>query len=230
MIITVTNQKGGSGKTSTALLIALTLAARGRKVLAVDTDPQGGLTALLTGAPPGRGLFDILMGEAAEPLRIDRGGLAIDLLPADYRLDKIFATVSPYEFEKHFNKTNYDDIVMDTPPTVQGISRAASMIADRLIIPADVSVPAIPATLYTLQALGEIKKTGLVYLIGRAPEDRNGFTADTARAFIGDLGGAFGGTIPKGITVQKVIANRQTKWTPARIEKRLKPILQDMQL
>jgi chromosome partitioning protein len=230
--ICITNQKGGSGKTSTAVLTALTLTAQGRRVLTVDCDPQGGLTAfLLNDEKDRRGLFDLLMGEQVAPIPINRGGLVFDILPADYRLDKIYASIGPFEMEKPFTNFNYDYIIFDTPPTVQGITRAAAIISDKIIIPADISQATIRPTLYTLSALKEIKKKGTVYIIGKAPDKtRHGYTADTQRLFIEQLGPAYGGTIQKGITVQKIIADRNGKWTPARIEKILKPILGAVQL
>lgn len=228
--ICVTNQKGGSGKTTTAVLLALSLAGTGRRVLTVDCDPQGGLTAFLVPDDNDRrGLFDLIVGEQVDPVTVNRGGITFDLLPADYRLDKIYASMSPYELEKHFN-SGYDFIIFDTPPTVQGITRAAAMVSDLIIIPADISRATIKPTLYTLTALQEIKKTGRVYLIGKDPDGRQGFTADTARDFIGHLGRAYGGTIPKSVTVQKIAADGARKWTAARIEKTLKPILQAVQV
>jgi len=230
--IAVINQKGGSGKTSTAVLLTLSLSAQGRRVLVIDCDPQGGLTAFLVNdGKERRGLFDLILGEQADPVRIDRGGLVFDLLAADYRLDKIYASMGPYDLEKHFDKLDYDFIIFDTPPTCGGITRAAAMIADTVIIPADISQATIKPTLYTLSALKEIKKTGKVYIIGKNPDaDRRGFIADTTREFIKALGASYGGTIPRGVTIQKIIADKNGRWTPARIEKKLIPILQGVKL
>ena len=231
--ISVINQKGGCGKTSTAVLLALTLTAQGRRVLVVDSDPQGGLTSfLIDDDKDRRGLFDTLIGGAVQVVTVDRGGLVFDVLPADYRLDKIYATMGPYDMEKHFSKIkDYDFIVFDTPPTVQGITRAAAFISDKIIIPADISRATIKPTLYTLQALRDMKQAGKVYLIGKNPDEtQHGFLADTAREFIHQLGTAYGGTIQKGVKAQKVVADKTIKWTPARIEKTLKPILQEIEL
>jgi len=140
--ISICNQKGGSGKTSTAVLLTLALAGAGRKVLAVDTDPQGGLTSLLDpdgGEERRGGIFELLMGEAPSPVHVDRGGIRFDFLPADYRLDKVYSSVSPFSLRDRFKNGEYDFIVFDTPPTVQGISRAAALASDKIIIPTDVS-------------------------------------------------------------------------------------------
>lgn len=229
MIITITNQKGGSCKTSTSILISLALAARGGRVLVVDTDPQRGLSSYLVPDYKGPGTFELIIRTPAPPVQVNRGGLQLDLYPADHRLDKVFASCGPYDLEQHFKKTKFDYIVIDTPPTVQGITRAAAFIANRVIIPADISPGTIAPTLYTLEALRDMKKAGKVYLIGREPEkDAHGFQADTAREFIAALDGYYGGTLPRSVAMQKAVAGGT--WTRARIAKILTPILDTVEL
>ncbi len=231
MKICITNQKGGSGKTSTAVLLTMALAGAGRKVLVVDTDPQGGLTSFL--APDGDrpGIYDLIMGDQVDPVQVDRGGIVFDLIAADYRLDKIYSTLGPYELRDKFKNGGYDFTVFDTPPTVQGISRAAALASDKIIVPADISRATVKPTLYTLQALKEIKKSGRVYIIGKNPDGiGRGFIAETMLEFIKDLGSAYAGTIPKSVTMQKIVADTGKSWSPARIERYLQPILEAVQL
>ena len=225
-IITISNQKGGAGKTSTTILITLGLAATGKKVLVVDCDPQAGLTSfLLPNHNDLKGIFDMLVGENISPIAIDRCGITFDLLPSDHRLDKVYATMSPYELAQ-FKKQPYDYVVFDTPPTVQGITRAASMIADQIIIPADISRATIKPTLYTIEALKEIKKKGKVLLIGKEPEEATkGFIAETARAFIKALGSSYAGTIQKSVMMQKAVSDTTMTWTEAKKDKILNPVL-----
>jgi len=231
--ICITNQKGGSGKTSTAVLLTLALAGSRRRVLAVDSDPQAGLTSFFIpeGWTEKRGLYDLIMGDNPEPVHIDRGGIVFDLIPADYRLDKIYSTLAPFAIRDAFKCADYDMIIFDTPPTVQGISRAAAMASDRIIVPTDISRASIRPTIYTLTALKEIEKTGQVYLIGKDPgEDGRGFTAETARTFIEELGRNYAGTIPRSVSMQKIVSDTVRSWSPARIEKQLNPILEAVQI
>lgn len=203
--ICITNQKGGSGKTTLAALISLTLAMDGRDVLCIDGDPQGGLTALL-GADPGRGLYDALMGDDILPINV-RG---LRLLGADHRLDKIAYTLPPYEVQEVCGKYTAEYIVIDTPPTVQGISRAAATAADTIIIPADIAKTTIGPTLYTIDALAKIKKKGKVLLIGKEPKPENhGYTADLFTEFSNALKKDYGGTIPRTAGAQKAAAGLQ---------------------
>ena len=201
--ICVTNQKGGSGKTTLCALLAYTLAGEGKRVLCIDTDPQAGLTALM-GIDPGPGLFELLMGGG---VTIAQGKGGIDFIRGDHRLDKLAYSISPFQLETALEQFDHDFIIIDTPPTVQGITRAACIAADKIIIPADISKTTIGPTVYTLESLKEIKKTGRVILIGKAPgEFQTGFTVELWGEFMKTLGQSYLGSLPRSVTAQKAAA------------------------
>jgi len=203
--ICVTSQKGGCGKTTTAALIALTIAAEGKRVLCIDCDPQGGLTSLL-GAEPGPGVFELIIKTAAEPVQA-RG---VDLLRADHRLDKVAYSMTPRDIARVVNSFDHEYIIIDTPPTVQGISRAAAQAADMVIIPADIAITTIGPTLYTLEALDDIDRATRVLLIGKDPkEGTRGFYADLYREFHDRIKPRYAGTIPRTAGAQKAAAGLQ---------------------
>lgn len=221
MKIAIVNQKGGSGKSTTAALIALSQAAQGKKVLCIDTDPQGGLTSFLTGKEPDKdtpGLFDIITLEDPAPITITRDAVRLDLITADYRLDSVFASCDPFLFNRFSIFSNYDFVIFDTPPTVQGITRAACIIADKIIIPADISRGTIAPTLYTLDTLKNLSKTGAVYLIGYKETTKGGFQNDLSREFKERLGANFAGSIPRGATMPKAATDHATKWNYKKAE------------
>ncbi len=197
--IAVINLKGGSGKTTLAALLVKSLPGS----LAVDLDPQAGLSSLLCGEgnrpSSGPGVFDLIMGDEVKPLYVKD----FSILPADHRLDAIYGTVQPFMIESILKDLDYPYIIMDCPPTVQGITRSAALFADIILTPADISRPTMRATLYTVKALKEIKKRARVYLIGKDPEDRTGYTAELTRIFIDELGASFYGFIPKSIALVK---------------------------
>jgi chromosome partitioning protein len=85
MKISVINQKGGSGKTSFAVLLVMSLASKWKKILAVDNDPQGGLTSSFN-VKNDYGIFGILIGGDFRVKTVKRDSLTFDIIPADYRL------------------------------------------------------------------------------------------------------------------------------------------------
>lgn len=226
--ICVTNQKGGSGKTSLAVIMTMAIASKNYKVLAIDTDPQAGLTSFLDPAFDSRnGVYDLLIGDDFSIININRNGIKFDLIPADYRLDRIYASIDHLAFKRALKNFDYDYIVFDTPPTVQGISRAAAIISDMIFIPADMSRSTIKPTLYTIDALEEMEKKGKVILIGyKDPgKESKSFMAELSREFLEKLGERYLGTIPKNITIQKAVADLSYKWSEKNIEKILDPVL-----
>jgi len=226
--ICVINQKGGSGKTTFSILSCLALASIGKRVLAVDCDPQAGLTHYLSRNDDIRlGLFDIILGSKDyNIINFVRDSISFDFIPADHRLDKIYATMDPFSFETIFDELNYDYVVFDTPPTVQGISRAAAMASDNIFVPADISRGTILPTLYTLDSLKQIKKKGKVVFVGykEPKEESKSFISDISREFMERVKGSYAGTIPRNITMQKLISDDSLKWTQKKKEQLL-PIL-----
>jgi len=208
MIISIVNQKGGCGKTSMSVMAAIALAEVGR-VLCIDTDPQGGLTSFLAGNRDLKsGTYDLIIGKAPEVIEIDRHGVKVDLIGADYRLDMIYTTIDHFAIKRALKliEKDYDFIIFDTPPTVQGITKACAICADRVVTPADISLSTIKPTLYTIQVLSEMDKQANVYLIGKDPKDKHGYVSDLTRDFVEQLGTSFCGYIDKSATSQKIVA------------------------
>lgn len=154
MVITIAIQKGGTGKSTTAAVLAQAAAHDGRKVLAIDLDPQGNLSFALAADTSRPGSYDLLQGSAPAQL-IQRSGQGMDVIPANWNL----ATVTSGRGSARRLQTalkpvrkKYDYIIIDTPPTAGELQYNALQAADGLIIP-------LQADIYNLQSLYQITGT-----------------------------------------------------------------------
>lgn len=155
-IITVANQKGGTGKSTTAAALAQAAVNKGLRVLAVDLDPQGNLSYTLGAqTAPGTGnSYNLLMGTPADRL-IQATAQGMDVIPAGADLATITSgTGTAHRLRRALEpiKDNYDLIVIDTPPTAGELQYNALMAAEGLIIP-------LQADVYNLQSLYQITDT-----------------------------------------------------------------------
>jgi chromosome partitioning protein len=139
--IVVSNQRGGVAKTTTALTLARFLADHGRKVLLIDTDPQGSITPLL-GLKPTAHLYDFLirnyrfeecLTQAHE--RIDVLCGARDTTEAEHHI--LTQVYREFVFEKVFSpyEAQYDAILVDVPPSISLLQTCAMIFCRKVLIP-----------------------------------------------------------------------------------------------
>ena len=145
-IITVTNQKGGVGKTTTTAALVCGLHQRGAKVLGVDLDPQGNLGFNL-GLDIGTGstVFDVFKGTCPIEAAIQSTEYG-DVLPSDIMLSaaEVEFTMPRREFLLSDFLTGvrsrYDFIIIDTPPALNVLTVNAYVASDGLIVPMEAEV------------------------------------------------------------------------------------------
>ena len=167
MIIAIANQKGGVGKTTTAINLSAALAKSGKRVLLIDIDPQG--NSSLTFLDPREveySIYELLTDPSIPPEAVIKhtrlGGL--DILPSRISLAK-FESKLIGEFDAPFRlkdrleplHPNYDFILIDTPPTLGLITVNALVASDYLIIPIQSSYFALEGTDDLLETVEKVK-------------------------------------------------------------------------
>lgn len=158
--IAIANQKGGVGKTTTAINIGAALAALERRVLLVDCDPQGNASRGLGLEPEEPHLYQVLLGdtEAAEAVRETRF-TGLSALPADRELvgaevEMVGIEGWPYHLRERLADVAeaFDVILLDCPPSLGHLTVNALAAADRLLVP-------LQCEYYALEGISELMAT-----------------------------------------------------------------------
>ena len=160
-IIAVTNQKGGVGKTTTAINLSACLAAKGKRVLLVDLDPQGNATSGLGQAgADSNTVYDVLIGNApAADAILDTGYGSLSLMPtaielAGAEIELVAMDNRELLLKDALNsiRENYDYILIDCPPSLSLLTINALSASDSVLIP-------IQCEYYALEGLGQLMNT-----------------------------------------------------------------------
>ena len=161
-IIAIANQKGGGGKTTTAINLAAALAEVGKKVLAIDFDPQGNMSSGL-GIEKNKvrqSIYELLMGLARYeevlvttetenlyllPANVNLSGAEIELLDVEDREKALKQKIDP-------KKNDFDFMIIDCPPSLSLLTINALTAADSVLIP-------IQCEYYALEGVNQMIKT-----------------------------------------------------------------------
>ncbi|WP_026893031.1 ParA family protein [Lacrimispora aerotolerans] len=167
-IIAIANQKGGVGKTTTAINLSACLAEAGQRVLAVDFDPQGNETSGLgiEKSTVEKTIYDLLVGECEiDECLITNIQDNLDLLPSNVELAGAEIELLEIENKENLLKTylekikkNYDFIIIDCPPSLNLLTINALTAANTVLVPIQCEYYALEGLSQVLNTVGLVKK------------------------------------------------------------------------
>jgi len=229
MILAIANQKGGVGKTTTAINLGAALALRGRRTLLVDLDPQANSTlSYLEMAVVTRSVYDAVsdgscvLSDVIQPSRVPNLWLA----PARIGLAKLEAKLVG-ELDAHFRLKDrlqpvlgaYDDVIIDCPPALGLLTVNALVAATHLLIPIQSSYFALEGTDDLLETIEKVRARAnpALRLIGVVitMHDRRTSLARDIRAQIVNVFGTkvFSTVITKSVRLEESPAYKESIFT-----------------
>lgn len=216
-VISVVNQKGGVGKTTTAINIAAGLGTLGKKVLLVDFDPQGNATT-------GYGIkkktldvstYEVIMGDARPQEAIIKTRYKnVDIMPATNKLCEAELRLTEFEQRNHQLRKailqvrdSYDVVVIDCLPSLGILALNALMACDRVIVPMVCEPFALEGLAQLVMSVKKMKKynadlqvMGIVFtMLDRRLLASNEIMRDIKRNFASDV--IFKTEIPRNVRI-----------------------------
>ena len=216
--IAIANQKGGVGKTTTAINVVTAFAASGWRTLLIDLDPQGNAsTGLGVHAPDRlRSSYEVLVDGASiaecsqptsipgldlVPATVDLSGAEIELVQAEDRVRRLHAALD--------REHGYDVCFIDCPPSLGLLTLNALTAADTLLVPLQCEFFALEGLSQLLQTVGQVQERfnadlGILGIVLTMADRRNRLTDQVAEDVRGCLGKlVFDVVIPRNVRLSE---------------------------
>lgn len=218
-ILAIINQKGGVGKSTTAVNLAAALGAAGKEVLLVDLDPQGNATSGygIDKSDIGQCVYNVLLGETpVEDVILANVGKGVDVLPstislagAEVELVNEMARENRLKNALGSLRGRYDYILIDCPPSLGLLTINALVAADKLLIPIQCEFYALEGVTKLLDSMKRVKSVlnpsldiyGIVLTMYDSRTNLSKQVVDEVRSFFGNT--VFKTLIPRTVKLSE---------------------------
>ena len=218
-VVAIVNQKGGVGKSTTAINLAAYLAATGERLLVVDMDPQGNATSGLGVSPDSSGcMYDVLLeGKPLQDVALKTNVEGMDVAPATINLvgaevELVSTLAREFKLRRAIEKLPpkaYNRVLLDCPPSLDLLTLNALTAADEVLIPVQCEYYALEGLTQLMQSIRMVReelnprlRVGGVLLTMFDPRTNLAHqVADEVRSFFGES--VFRTIIPRNVRLSE---------------------------